>query len=395
MKHYLQDIIDGNFRGTGSQEPIFAFSHDFGTVSSASVTYTIGSVQQPIMRYLTQDGISPLQPWWTKCYGSIYQMIDFHYNDFAETQRLAYGFESQLKTDVDAYYAADKAMVYSDGTASPPYPYSNGSQGYASGEDTFGDQYIFDPDTAYGFLDPNNFSGIAIPDVSEAESYYSIVALTARQIMGAYVLAVPPASSSNASEPLMFQKEIASDGNVNTVDVMYPAMPFFLYANPELLKYNLEPLFQNQEGSFYPNEYSMHDLGSNFPNATGHVEGNDEYMVRSQLPSFLATPTNAVPARRGVRQHDSHELRLLQIQQQRCLAESALQAPPPVCYLPHQLLPDSRHPAQHRRLCRPAPKPDQPCHQGNRGLAGHFQHCPSRRAGIRRAELFSHGLGLL
>lgn len=22
----------------------------------------------------------------------------------------------------------------------------------------------------------------------------------------------------------------------------------------------------------------MHDLGSNFPNATGHVEGNDEYM---------------------------------------------------------------------------------------------------------------------
>lgn len=37
-------------------------------------------------------------------------------------------------------------------------------------------------------------------------------------------------------------------------------MPFFLYANPELLKYNLEPLFQNQEGGFYPNGYSMHDL---------------------------------------------------------------------------------------------------------------------------------------
>ena len=46
----------------------------------------------------------------------------------------------------------------------------------------------------------------------------------------------------------MFQKEISSDGNVNTVDVMFPAMPFFLYANPELLRYNLEQLFQNQEG---------------------------------------------------------------------------------------------------------------------------------------------------
>lgn len=59
---------------------------------------------------------------------------------------------------------------------------------------------------------------------------------------------------------------------------MYPAMPFFLYANLALLKYNLDPLFQNQEGVFYPNGYSMHDLGTNFPNATGHVEGNDEYM---------------------------------------------------------------------------------------------------------------------
>ena len=55
-------------------------------------------------------------------------------------------------------------------------------------------------------------------------------------------------------------------------------MPFFLYSNPELLRYNLEPLYQNEEAGFYPNAYSMHDLGSNFPNATGHVEGNDEYM---------------------------------------------------------------------------------------------------------------------
>lgn len=59
---------------------------------------------------------------------------------------------------------------------------------------------------------------------------------------------------------------------------MYPAMPFFLYSNPELLKYNLNPLYYNQEHAFYPNGYSMHDLGTNFPNATGHVEGDDEYM---------------------------------------------------------------------------------------------------------------------
>lgn len=45
-----------------------------------------------------------------------------------------------------------------------------------------------------------------------------------------------------------------------------------------MLKWTLESLYQYQEGGLYPNGYSMHDLGSNFPNATGHVEGNDEYM---------------------------------------------------------------------------------------------------------------------
>ena len=282
MKHSLQDAVDSAYRGFGTREPIFAYAHDFGSISSASVMYTIGSVQQPIMRYLTARGLEALQPWWTKCYGDIFQMIAFHFNDFSQTQNLAATFEEQLKADVNSYYSVNGAMVYRNSTPSQPPTYSNGPQSYAMGFDQYSEQYIFDPNNAYGFLNPNNFSGIAIPDIQEPEAYYSIVALSARQIMGAYVLAIPPASSGNTttniSEPLMFQKEISSDGNVNTVDVMYPAMPFFLYANPELLKYNLEPLYQNQEGGFYPNGYSMHDLGSHFPNATGHVEGNDEYM---------------------------------------------------------------------------------------------------------------------
>lgn len=283
MQHSLQDIVDANYRPSASREPVFAYAHDFGPVPSASVRYTIGSVQQPIVRYLTSQGVVPLQPWWSQCYGDIYQMIGFHFNDFDQTQILASQFESQLKADVDQYYSANMAMVYSNSSPSTPPPYGNSTQGY-NGTDQYGNQYIFDPGNGYGFLNPQNFSGIAIPDVQEAEAYYSIIALSTRQIMGAYTLAIPPSSgagsnsSSNATDPLMFQKEISSDGNVNTVDVMYPGMPFFLYANADLLRYNLEPLYQNQEGGFYPNEYSMHDLGSHYPNATGHVEGNDEYM---------------------------------------------------------------------------------------------------------------------
>ena len=282
MHQSLQDVVDSDYRPFATREPVFAYAHDFGKVSSASVRYSIGSVQQPSIRYLTSAGVVPLQPWWMKCYGDIFQMINFHYNDFGQTQVRASQFEAQLRADVDSYYSANMAMVYSNNTPAAPPTWSNGSVGY-NGTDQFSDQYIFDPNNAYGFLEPTNFSGIAIPDVQEAEAYYSIVALSARQVMGAYVFTIPPAggcsnTSSNMSEPLLFQKEISSDGNVNTVDVMFPAMPFFLYANPELLRYNLEPLYQNQEGGFYPNEYSMHDLGAHFPNATGHVEGDDEYM---------------------------------------------------------------------------------------------------------------------
>lgn len=64
-------------------------------------------------------------------------------------------------------------------------------------------------------------------------------------------------------------------------------MPFFLYANPDLLRLNMEPLFQFQESNFYPNDYSMHDLGTRFPNATGHVMGDDEYMPVEEAGNMI------------------------------------------------------------------------------------------------------------
>ena len=287
-KHALDDIVDSDYRGYGSREPVFAFAHDFGRrASSAQIRYTIGSIQTPIIRYLHEGGISSLLPWWQKCYGDMYSLIAYHWNDFDTVSQIGADFEAQLKADVASYYEENPAMIYSNSTPEVPPFYSNGSESYTTGVDQYGQEYIFDPNTAYGFLDPNNFTGIAIPDVAEAEAYYSIVALSARQIMAAYVYAIPPTTSSCGTAPLdgstddtplMFQKEISSDGNVNTVDVLYPATPYFLWANPEMIKYTLEALYQNAESGFYPNGYSMHDLGSNFPNATGHVEGNDEYM---------------------------------------------------------------------------------------------------------------------
>jgi len=81
---------------------------------------------------------------------------------------------------------------------------------------------------------------------SGSEDYKDILALSARQVMGATSFAGTP------DAPLIFFKEISSDGNMNTVDVIYPAFPFFLYTNPKWLAYLLEPLIEHQLSGQYP-----------------------------------------------------------------------------------------------------------------------------------------------
>jgi len=48
----LSNIEDSLYRGFGSRNPVFAYAHDFGRVRSASATYTLGSVQEPAVRYV-------------------------------------------------------------------------------------------------------------------------------------------------------------------------------------------------------------------------------------------------------------------------------------------------------------------------------------------------------
>ncbi|KAK5101613.1 hypothetical protein LTS08_004071 [Lithohypha guttulata] len=285
----LNNSIDEAYRSYTEQEPVFAFEHSLGEVGpdgTSPVLYTIGHVVQPAVRFLSSVGIESLDPWWSSssCYGPDLQSMTYnHYHDLATAQRLAAQFESKLRNDINLYYGNSND---SPGQQSPPQQWYNGTDGQEiSGVDQFGQQYIFNSDNAYGYLTPSSngcnstLDGIAIPDTSEQDSYYAITALAARQVLAAYVLTTPSRSTNNNNtEPLAFQKEISSNGNTNTVDVIFPAIPFFLWSNTDILRYVLNPLFINQETNFYPNDYSMHDLGSRFPNATGHVEGDDEYM---------------------------------------------------------------------------------------------------------------------
>ena len=69
--------------------------------------------------------------------------------------------------------------------------------------------------------------------------------------------------------------------------MIFPFHPILLYTEPSLLKLLLDPLFENQESGQYPNKYSMHDLGSSYPNATGHPLGNDEPQPLEECGNML------------------------------------------------------------------------------------------------------------
>ncbi|KAI0433386.1 hypothetical protein F5Y09DRAFT_84951 [Xylaria sp. FL1042] len=143
-------------------------------------------------------------------------------------------------------------------------------------------QYHYDDYKTAAYL-AHNYSHQLARDAyaSGSKDYQDIAALSARQVLGATQFSGTPDS------PILFLKEISSNGNFQTVDVIFPSFPFFLYTNPQWLAYLLEPLLEHQLSGQYPNDYSMHDLGAHFPNATGHSDGKDEYMPVEECGDML------------------------------------------------------------------------------------------------------------
>jgi hypothetical protein len=209
------------------EEPVFAFSKSFELGNETrsgsgrfkdSVTFTLAHVQDPVVQYASSRGITYMRPLWKSWFLTDPALIHFHYSDFRHASNLAQNYSDQLAIDA----------------------YKSGSS-----------------------------------------SYVDIVALSARQVLGA------TSFSGTPDNPLVFLKEISSNGNCQTVDVIFPSAPFFLYTNPRWLAYLLEPLIEHQLSGQYPNKYSMHDLGTHFPNQTGHADGNDEYMPVEECGDML------------------------------------------------------------------------------------------------------------
>lgn len=220
----LQDSIDRQFRSIMDEEPVFAFSKSFALNASTnsvrhdSITFTVAHIQDPVVQFASARGLTFMRPLWESYFPTVEKLLTFHYLDFDHAKQLAASYSAQLAVDA-----------------------------YKSG----------------------------------AEDYVDIVALSARQVLGA------TSFSGTPDDPILFLKEISSNGNFQTIDVIFPAFPFFLYTNPRWLGYLLEPLIEHMLSGQYPNKYAMHDLGAHFPNATGHPLGRDEYMPVEECGNIL------------------------------------------------------------------------------------------------------------
>ncbi|KAF9008954.1 DUF1793-domain-containing protein [Cyathus striatus] len=214
----LLNTKDTNFRAISNNWPVFAFAQDLGNVSStsASTVFTVGHVRDPALQYIVANGLQLRYLYFWSHFSSVQSLIASVLSSYSAALQSAQNFDAKVN--------ADATKISTD--------------------------------------------------------YASVVALSIRQALGATEITISKTSngSFNTSDVIVFMKEISSDGNVNTVDVIFPAWPALLYTNPLLGKYLLEGLFRYQETGQYPNAWSVHDLGSHYPNATGHNDGKDEPM---------------------------------------------------------------------------------------------------------------------
>ncbi|KAF7355439.1 DUF1793-domain-containing protein [Mycena sanguinolenta] len=232
----LTNTLDTNFRAIEDDWPVFGFAHDLGTVTTVStpVVFSVGHIRDPALEYIIAGGA-------------------------LENRNLYYMSEFSTSAAVIAEFLGDYSAALTRA---------------------------------------NRFDAQVQTDASKISAdYAAIVALSIRQALGAVEITLSKTSTGafNTSDIIVFMKEISSDGNVNTVDVIFPAWQVFGWGNDQYLNLlsgrsscTRTLLWANtcskassvirRLDNIRTNKWSVHDLGSSYPKALGHNDGADEAM---------------------------------------------------------------------------------------------------------------------
>lgn len=118
------------------------------------------------------------------------------------------------------------------------------------------------------------------------QNYADVLALSVRQTFGGIDLTIPN-NTLNTDEAVAFIKEISSDGNIQTMDIILELLPFFYTFNPEYIRLLLDPVVSYLSSGRWRHPWVIHDLGERYPNATGHPLGHDEEQPVEETGNLL------------------------------------------------------------------------------------------------------------
>ncbi|MEV7422196.1 DUF4965 domain-containing protein [Streptomyces sp. NPDC091212] len=203
--------------------PVLALSKSLGSVGPGAPSEPFTVSIGHVRTPAVSYLTAPLAPWWTHYWGSWTDMVDWFNSDYPAALAAATALDKQVHDDASA----------------------------------------------------------AAGGGSTGEHYAAVCALAVRQALAGTELV-----DRNGS-PWAFLKEISSNGNMSTVDVIYPASPAYLYLSPEYLRLLLEPALDYAENGGWPKEFCEHDLGTHYPNATGHNDGDEESMEVEESANML------------------------------------------------------------------------------------------------------------
>ncbi|HEV2634173.1 MAG TPA: DUF5127 domain-containing protein [Actinocrinis sp.] len=210
----LANTVDTNQpRAISNNWPVLGLNRNLGTVTPSGPS----AVFQIAIGHVRTPAVSylgaNLNPWWTNYWGTSWQnMLDWFVGDYSSALSAGAALDAQVRSDA-----------------------SNAAGGGTAGTD-----------------------------------YAAICALALRQAVGGTELV-----NYNGS-PWAFLKEISSDGNVSTVDVMYPSSPAYLYLSPAYLQLLLAPVLAYAETGGWNQTFAEHDIGPHYPNGSGGVSNGKD-----------------------------------------------------------------------------------------------------------------------